>query len=251
MDDIIENCQQYVERGFQRPANVTHEFDVKFDNWATQNERLRKSTGTECNQHFRRVLDNLSTINLEVTDPFVSIVTPFNARYQFKVAGQNHNERLQTLSHLKARLPHNQSLGSLKSIDDYKSLTKRDLFDLIHHDVESNRCEVQSVMSTTSTIFTNKKVFSRALQSLRMLQIEDSGDEDDFDDDFEKNIIASNAAANVPPKNSILCIPSGHEDDLDAFKKVNQNSKNRFVRNQFNYSVNKQQDNRQKQQIKK
>lgn len=253
MDDIVENSRMYVERRCERLENVTHEFDETFDDWTTENERLQKSSEAECNQHFRHVLDKLFAINLEVADPFVSFEKPINTRYQFKVAGKNHNERLQTLNRLKMRPPHHQSMSSLKSMDNYKSFTKLDLFASINRDKESNRCEVQSIAST-STVFTNKKIFSRALQGLRMMQMDDSDDDDDDDDEFEKNLLALNLKASAPPKNPVVCIPSGHEEDLDAFKKVNPNkNNNRFFRNKFNNSneANKQQNrNHHKQQAK-
>lgn len=240
MDDIVENSKTYVERECRRPANVTHEVDVKFDDWSTQNERLRKSTEAECHQHFRKVLDELFTIHLEVADPFVSFDKPLHTRYQFRVAAKNHHERLQVLNRLKMRLPHHESCGSLKSTDNYRSFTKHDLLDSIDRDMENSRCDAQSVIST-STVFTNKKIFSRALQGLRMMQIDDS---DDDDDAFENDMVAMMPSAKVPTKNPVVCIPSGHEDDLDAFKKVNSiSNNNRFNRNRFD---NKQQFNNNK-----
>lgn len=240
MDDILENSKTYVERDCRRPANVTHEFDVKFDDWSTQNERLRKSAEAECHQHFRKVLNGLEPIRLEVADPFVSFDKPLNTRYQFKVAGKHHHERLHTLNRLKIRLPRHESCGSLKSTDNYRSFTKHDLLDSIDREMENSRCDVQSVIST-STVFTNKKVFSRALQGLRMMQIDDS---DDDDDEFENDMLAMTANAKVPAINPVVCIPSGHEEDLDAFKKVNSNNNNsRFNRNRFD---NKQHFNNNK-----
>lgn len=239
MDDIAENSRLYVERGCDRPENVTHEFDGKFDDWAEKNERLRKSIEIECNQHFRRVLDKLSTINLEVVDPFASFDKPLRSHYQFKVAAQNHSERLQALGRLDMRPPHHQSMTS---VDNYKSFTKRDLFSLMNREKESNRCEVQSTIST-STVKGNVKVSMRLLQGLQMMKMEDNGDIDD--DEFEENILALNAKANVPPTNSVLCIPSGHEQDLDAFKNANNRFRNRFNNN---IQANKQQKNNQPKQ---
>lgn len=244
MDDIVENSRNHVERGCYRPANITHEIDVKFDDWTTQNERLRKLDETECNQRFHQVLDKLFNINLEVNDPFVPIEKRFNARYKtsFNNGGVNHNDRLRTLNGLKVRPPHRQS------IDDYTSFTSRDRLDSIDRDTDDNyRCEVQSTMST-STIFTNSKVFTRALQGLRMMQMEDSDNEDDDDDDaINHRIDALNTKANEPMKNPIVCIPSGHEKDLNVFQKINSNNNNnRFSGNKFN----KQRTN-EKRQIKK
>lgn len=239
MDDITENSTLYVERGCERPGYVIHEFDGKFDDWAEKNERLRKSTGIECNQHFRQVLDKLFSINLEVVDPFASFDKPHNTHFQFKVAGQNHSERLQALGRLEMRPPHHQSMTS---IDNYESFTKRDLFSLINRDRESNRCEVQSTIST-STLKGNVKVSLRLLQGLHILKMEDNDDNDD--DEFEENILALNAKINVPPENSVFCIPSGHEEDLDAFKNANNRFRNRFNNN---IQANKRQMNNQQKQ---
>lgn len=228
MDAIVQNCKTYVERECFRPPNVIHEFDAKFDGWTVLNEQVRKSAENECHRQFQQALDELFTINLTVADPFVSLDPSIDTNYQFKVAGKNHLERLQALNRLKMRRPHRQSMGSFKSIDNYESLTKRDLSDINRRD----QSDARSVVSTTSTVFTNKQVFLRALDALRMLQI-DSSDEADSDDgdvdaEFEKTFFELQAKPNVPVQNPIVCVPSGHETHLAAFEKANMSSPNMY-----------------------
>lgn len=225
MDDIVENTKQYIERRYsQRPANKMDELDEILYDWSKQNERIRKSTEAECTQHFRQALDELATIRLEVADPFVSTDKSSDKHYQLNVAGANHTQRLRTLRNSEMRQPR-RSLGA-KSVSNYTSLAKADLVD---RDEESDQCDARSVCSNTSTIFTHKKILSRALNSLQMLKIDDS-DEDECD----QVVAPFKARANVRAEKPINCIPSGHEDDLDAFKRVSANIRNRFVRNRFN-----------------
>lgn len=247
MDDIIENTQLYVERGPSQSdtSNIrdTNELDVKLDDWSKQNERLRKSTEAECTQHFRQVLDKLANMKLEVGDPFVSTDKSSDKHYHFNMAcATNHSQRLQTLRNTEMRQPH-QSLGS-KSVSNYRSLAKADMVD---RDEESDRSDGRSVCSSTSTIFTHKKIFSRALNSLHKLKIDDSDD-----DECDQVVAPFKARVNVPANKPIVCIPSGHEDDLDAFKKVGANVRNRFVRNRFNNNQgNRRQNNGNKKPANK
>lgn len=208
MDEIVGNSKLFVERGCYRPPKITHEVDAKLIDWRMENERQLKTTESECNQSFCRALEDLFIIKLEVRDPFDAPDEHEHftvCKQLIMMGGGNHADRLQLFNRLKLRPPHHQSSNS--TTDD-------------------DRCDTRSIMSTT-TIFTNKNVYARTMQCLKLMRTAYSNDDDD---DVENDVINNAVAvATIPPaakrllEKSIVRIPSGHDEELGALEKFYSN----------------------------
>lgn len=102
LDDILQNIKKSMDFDCPPPLNVSRECDVVLKTWEKQNDRVRKSIRNEREQDFRRFVDELPIIGVEVADPFVPVD---EAQYQLNAAGGIHMERVGMLSISSIRPP--------------------------------------------------------------------------------------------------------------------------------------------------